>query len=70
MSTKFISNEEIFPHLKGNLPVVKTLDDLIKKLHQLFESDTVNIEEVCFLMKAYKSNRQDWEKYAIFDNKK
>lgn len=45
----------------------KTLDDLIKELHQIFESDKVNIDYVKALMNMYKSNPREWKKYAKFD---
>ena len=46
---------------------VSTLDDLIQQLHKAFDSDYVNIDHVQTLMLAYKSNPQDWKKYAKFD---
>ena len=45
----------------------ETLDDLIKVLHQIFESDNVNVEEVQNIMEAYDSNPQDWMKFAKSD---
>ena len=45
----------------------ETLDDLIKILHKIFESDSINVEEVQGIMEAYESNPQDWVKYAKFD---
>lgn len=45
----------------------QTLDDLIKILHKIFESDKVNIEEVQDIMEAYESNPQEWSKFAKFD---
>lgn len=45
----------------------ETLDDLIKVLHQIFESDNVNVEEVQNIMEAYDSNPQEWMKFAKFD---
>ncbi|XP_019743305.1 cysteine dioxygenase type 1 [Hippocampus comes] len=47
--------------------MAKTLQELIQKLHEIFKDDRVNVEEVQELMESYKSNRKDWEKYAIFD---
>lgn len=49
---------------------VPTLDDLIKELHRVFESDEVNIEYVQDLMVSYKSNPVEWKKYAKFDRYK
>ncbi|XP_056094288.1 cysteine dioxygenase type 1 [Rhinichthys klamathensis goyatoka] len=45
----------------------ETLDDLIKTLHKIFESDSVNVEEVQSIMEAYESNPQEWMKFAKFD---
>lgn len=54
-------------YLGSSLPVINTLDDLIKELHQVFEDDSVNIELVRYLMKSYKSSPNEWKKYAKFD---
>uniref|UniRef100_A0A8C7J1Z9 Cysteine dioxygenase n=2 Tax=Oncorhynchus TaxID=8016 RepID=A0A8C7J1Z9_ONCKI len=45
----------------------ETLDDLIKVLHKIFESDNINVEEVQNIMEAYDSNPQEWMKFAKFD---
>lgn len=45
----------------------QSLDDLIKILHNIFESDSINVEEVQNIMESYESNPQDWIKYAKFD---
>uniref|UniRef100_A0AAR2LU72 Cysteine dioxygenase n=1 Tax=Pygocentrus nattereri TaxID=42514 RepID=A0AAR2LU72_PYGNA len=45
----------------------ETLDDLIKVLHKIFESDTINIEEVQNIVEAYESKPQEWMKFAKFD---
>ncbi|KAK6492763.1 cysteine dioxygenase type 1-like isoform X2 [Huso huso] len=45
----------------------ETLNDLIKVLHQIFSSDTVNVEEVQNLMESYESKPQEWKAYAKFD---
>lgn len=58
---------KLFQHIPGGLPVIDSLDDLIRELHVVFESDSVNVEYVHYLMKSYKSNPQDWKKYAKFD---
>lgn len=49
------------------LPVITSLEDLIKQLNIVFESDSINIDYVKYLMQAYKSNPVDWKKYAKFD---
>ncbi|XP_034780634.2 cysteine dioxygenase type 1-like isoform X1 [Acipenser ruthenus] len=45
----------------------ETLNDLIQILHQIFSSDTVNVEEVQNLMESYESKPQEWKAYAKFD---
>lgn len=57
---------EEFCDLK-NVPVPKSLDELIKELHKVFSSDKVNIDYVQTMMTSYKSNPRDWKKFAKFD---
>lgn len=45
----------------------ETLDDLIKILHKLFESDTLDVDEVQSVMESYDTKPQEWMKYAKFD---
>lgn len=45
----------------------ETLDDLIKILHKIFESDSINVQEVQDVMAAYDGKPQEWMKYAKFD---
>ncbi|XP_076005536.1 cysteine dioxygenase type 1 [Genypterus blacodes] len=45
----------------------ESLDELIKTLHKIFESDSVNVEEVQNIMESYTSNPQEWMQYAKFD---
>lgn len=45
----------------------ETLDDLIKILHKIFESDCINVEEVQHIMESYESKSQEWMQYAKFD---
>jgi Cysteine dioxygenase type I len=42
----------------------------IEKLLELFESDSVNIEEVEDLLSSYKTDPKDWQKFAKFDKYK
>jgi cysteine dioxygenase len=51
----------------AEMPVISTLEDLIRELHVVFQSETVNVEHVQQLMATYKSNPADWRKYAKFD---
>lgn len=44
-----------------------TLDELIGKLHEAFATNDVNIDYVQDLMATYRSNPQEWRKYAKFD---
>jgi cysteine dioxygenase len=48
-------------------PAISTLEDLIRELYVVFESETANVEHVEQLMTTYKSNPADWRKYAKFD---
>ncbi|KAK4885858.1 hypothetical protein RN001_002129 [Aquatica leii] len=52
---------------QGALPAIISLNDLVKELRLVFESNSVNIELVHYLMASYKSNPTDWKKYAKFD---
>jgi len=57
------------------MPVVsrvppESLDDLIEQLHEVFSEDKINVEEVQDLMYSYKSNPEDWKKFAKFDRYK
>lgn len=70
-------DEDILPNntsvqklnLKGidHLPEVNSLEELIKQLNIVFESDSVNVDYVKYLMTVYKSNPAEWKKYAKFD---
>jgi len=55
------------PLLQKYTPVVNNLDELIRHLHGVFSSDSVNVELVNHLMMVYTSNYNDWKKYAKFD---
>ncbi|KAM9822240.1 cysteine dioxygenase type 1 [Syngnathus typhle] len=45
----------------------KNLQELIQKLHEIFQDNHINVDEVQELMESYRSNPQDWTKYAMFD---
>lgn len=53
--------------MNGEKVSVDSLDDLIQQLHQVFDSDRVNVELVHSIMASYKSQPSQWEKYAKFD---
>lgn len=42
-------------------------EQLRHRLRQVFAQDSININFVRALMASYKSNPEDWEKYAMFD---
>jgi len=46
---------------------ITTLNDLIEKLHQLFEDDVVDVDHVMQVFNSYKSNPAEWKKFAKFD---
>nr|CAD7459880.1 unnamed protein product [Timema tahoe] len=46
---------------------VATLDELVKELNQAFQKDLVNVDYVRGLLEAYKSNPNEWKKFAKFD---
>eukprot|EP00095_Tigriopus_kingsejongensis_P012225 maker-scaffold528_size145933-snap-gene-0.31 protein:Tk12225 transcript:maker-scaffold528_size145933-snap-gene-0.31-mRNA-1 annotation:"cysteine dioxygenase type 1" len=45
-------------------------DELLQALLDMFESDTVNVEEVEEVLASYKSDKQDWKKFAKHDKYK
>ncbi|KAF9117030.1 Cysteine dioxygenase [Mortierella sp. AM989] len=56
----------------NSVPVPKDLDDLVRLLHLELGADGldgegVDVERVQKLMANYKSNEDDWAKYALFD---
>ncbi|ODM94561.1 Cysteine dioxygenase type 1 [Orchesella cincta] len=53
-----------------NPPVITSLKSLQSQLHDVFKSDYINTDLVETLMKAYKSNPEDWMQYANFDRDK
>ena len=52
---------------KKCLEYPKTLEDVVKGLHVLFDEDCVNVEEVISFLQLYRSNPADWAKYANYD---
>ncbi|KAJ7409390.1 hypothetical protein BTVI_56515 [Pitangus sulphuratus] len=45
----------------------RSLEELVRILHQIFAEDKVSVEEVQALMESYESNPEEWLKYAKFD---
>ncbi|XP_001632450.3 cysteine dioxygenase type 1 [Nematostella vectensis] len=52
---------------KAKIKAPENLDELIRELHEVFESDRVDIDQVKTLMESYRSNQDDWQKYANYD---
>lgn len=52
---------------KRTIKVPQNLEELVRALHEVFEDDNVNVEEVRELMESYVSNEEDWRKYANYD---
>lgn len=46
---------------------VLSLEELVRELHIVFESDAIEVEAVEQLMQAYKSDPTDWAKFALLD---
>ncbi|KAH6569730.1 hypothetical protein BASA50_009725 [Batrachochytrium salamandrivorans] len=52
-------------------PVPANLDELAALLHKELDGEgltDVNVDRISALMSGYKSNREDWEKFAMFDS--
>uniref|UniRef100_A0A8U8BPN4 Cysteine dioxygenase n=1 Tax=Geospiza parvula TaxID=87175 RepID=A0A8U8BPN4_GEOPR len=45
----------------------RSLEELIRILHQIFAEDKVSVDEVQALMESYESNPEEWLQYAKFD---
>ncbi|XP_031550794.1 cysteine dioxygenase type 1-like [Actinia tenebrosa] len=52
---------------KRTIKVAKSLDELVRALHEVFEDDHINVEEVRELMESYVSKEEDWKNYANYD---
>ncbi|KAJ3407164.1 Cysteine dioxygenase [Chytridiales sp. JEL 0842] len=62
------------PNSSSNPPPIPTsLSDLISILHTELDTqgidsmDALNVQRIQTIMESYKSNKEDWEKYAFFD---
>ena len=53
-----------------NVPIPKTLDELVEHLHRVFAADTFDIEYVKQLLCNYKSEPKQWSKYVTYDPSK
>lgn len=51
----------------GSRPKIETLQDLTKALHEIFNDNRVNVEEVKEALEEYKSNAKDWKQFVKFD---
>lgn len=52
---------------KRRIKVPKNLDELVKALHEIFEDDNINVEEVREMMESYVSKEEDWKIFANYD---
>lgn len=52
------------------VPVLNSLEELVAFLHDVFSSDSVNVDYVKAAMATYKSNCNEWARYAKFDRYK
>jgi hypothetical protein len=43
------------------------MEKLCDRLRSIFADNRVNIEEVMCALNEYKSDRRDWQSYALFD---
>ncbi|XP_046575860.1 cysteine dioxygenase type 1-like [Haliotis rubra] len=64
METQQVENMDCCP---DKVIPPENFEDLITRLRDIFQSDKVNIDYVKSLMSAYKSDRNEWKKYAKFD---
>ncbi|CAH1164745.1 unnamed protein product [Phaedon cochleariae] len=70
---QYIENAEedlditFYKKVGNDLPVINSLDDLIEQLRIIFESDSVDVDLVHYVLKSYKSNPADWKRFAKFD---
>uniref|UniRef100_A0A023F851 Cysteine dioxygenase n=1 Tax=Triatoma infestans TaxID=30076 RepID=A0A023F851_TRIIF len=46
---------------------ITTLEDVLECLRDAFSGDKVNVDHVMNILEAYKSNPQEWRRYAKFD---
>ena len=44
-----------------------SLKDVIRKLHDIFANDPMDPEEVKTLLRAYKTDPNEWSKYTNFE---
>ncbi|CAJ0608762.1 unnamed protein product [Cylicocyclus nassatus] len=47
-----------------------TLTELIAKLREIFADENVDVDEVIKTMESYKSNEDEWRRFAAFDEHK
>lgn len=43
------------------------LDDLVGEIRQIFSDERVDVDEVKKLLRNYKSNPKDWQKFTKFE---
>jgi len=50
-----------------NLEPIENFEQLVKKLHEIFEDNEIDTDYVKAVMNSYKSKECDWAQYAKFD---
>lgn len=43
------------------------MEQLVQTLHEIFEYDDIDIDDVREVMESYVSKEEDWRKYANYD---
>lgn len=52
---------------KRSIKVPQNMEELVLCLHEIFEDDRIDVDEVRELMASYVSKEEDWRKYANYD---
>ncbi|XP_066142798.1 cysteine dioxygenase type 1 isoform X1 [Euwallacea fornicatus] len=66
-SNELFCEIKLSKYLGKSLPEIRSLEDVIRELNKIFNSDSVNVELVHYVIKSYKSNPVEWKKFAKFD---
>ena len=56
--------------VQTQIPEITSLDELIKEIYKIFEGDDIDVDYMIEVFKNYKSNPQDWKKFAKYDRYK
>jgi len=49
------------------MKVPQNMEQLVQCLHEIFEDDDIDIDEVREVMASYVSKEDDWRQYANYD---